>query len=180
MLFSNHFPIKSAFLISLSPFLYLFFAVQYRNLTFTEDFKYKQITKQSHKVKAYWWRFCGYFWLEDISCFNMHFKVKLCSYPEQPSDQKSFAAGSWICLLTSMCFTLLYENHNLISLVRSCFIVMLNFPKGIQCKCEHWGFPVEWEEQGSQKSKFLNKMTLLPHAEILYFNPQVYLWQTCV
>lgn len=47
-------------------------------------------------------------------------------------------------------------------------------------KCEHWGFPVEWEEQGSQKSKFLNKMTLLPHAEILYFNPQVYLWQTCV
>lgn len=110
----------------------------------------------------------------------MHFKRKLCSYPKQPSDQKSFASGSWICLLTSTSLSLLYDNHNLFSLARSCFIVVLNFPKGMRCKCEHWIFPIEWKEQGSQKSKFLQKMTLIPHAEILYFNPQVYVWQTCV
>lgn len=42
---------------------------------------------------------------------------------------------------SSVSFTLLYEKHNLFLLVKSCFIVMLNFPKGIQCKHEHCVFP---------------------------------------
>ena len=36
----------------------------------------------------------------------------------------------------------------------------------------------EWEEQGARSQSSYIKMTLLPHGAILYFNPQVYLWQT--
>lgn len=79
-----------------------------------------------------------------FSSFDLHYKGKLRSSSAQQSDQKTLLQEVEFTFwpsFYSVSFTLFYEKRSLFSLVKSSFIVILSFPKGIQCKREHCVFP---------------------------------------